>query len=174
MRTLEAGETFPRTQTPKLGGGTLVLGAPSGSHDWQLVVVYRGLHCPICKTYLGKLEKVKPRFHENGIEVVVVSGDPEEKAQSMADELALSVPVGHDLSVAQMRDLGVYVSDPRSPEETDRPFPEPAVFVVNGQGKLHIVDVSNAPFARPDLERLADGLEFIRANDYPIRGTLAG
>ncbi|MEM9497600.1 MAG: thioredoxin peroxidase, partial [Pseudomonadota bacterium] len=44
---------------------------------------------------------------------------------------------------------------------------------VNDQGNLHIVDISNAPFSRPDLEALAGGLEFIRANDYPIRGTYA-
>ena len=173
MKTLEAGQTYPKTEVPKLGGGTLLLGEPSATRDWQLVVVYRGRHCPLCKKYLSKLEELKSRFHDNGVDVVAVSGDPEEKAQAMADELSLSVPVGFDMSIDQMRELGLYISDPRSPQETDQPFPEPGVFVINEQGKLHIVDVSNAPFSRPDLETLANGLDFIRANDYPIRGTHA-
>lgn len=173
MTTLQSGEAFPKQDVPRLGGGTMTLGSPQKGRDWQMVVVYRGLHCPICKKYLTKLEEIKDRFYDNGIDIAVVSGDPEEKAQAMADELGLGVPVGYGLSIDQMQKLGLYVSHPRGPQETDRPFPEPGLFVVNGEGKLHIVDVSNAPFSRPDLESLAGGLEFIRGNDYPIRGTYA-
>ncbi len=71
-----------------------------------------------------------------------------------------------------MRRLGLYVSEPRSPQETDRPFPEPGLFVINPDHQLQIIDVSNAPFARPDLASLLDGLKFIQDKDYPIRGTL--
>lgn len=67
--------------------------------------------------------------------------------------------------------LGLYISAPRSPNETDRLFPEPGLFVVNPEGKAHIIDVSNAPFARPDLRGVLNGLKFIRERDYPIRGT---
>ena len=173
MPTLKSGDTFPSQDVPRLGGGTLTLGQPQGGHDWQMVVVYRGLHCPLCRKYLGKLEELQDRFHGLGVDVVAVSGDPEEKAQAMVDELGLTVPVGYGLSIEQMRALGVYISEPRGPQETDQPFPEPAMFVINGEGRLQIVDISNAPFARPDLESLAGGLEFVRANDYPIRGTWA-
>ena len=58
--------------------------------------------------------------------------------------------------------------------ETDQPFAEPGVFVVNGDGNIQILDISNAPFARPDLEGLLNGVKFVRDNDYPIRGTHAG
>ena len=102
---------------------------------------------------------------------MAVSGDPEEKARKLAEEDNLTLPIGYDMSLQQMADLGLYISDPRSPQETDRPFAEPATFVINGDGELHIVDVSNAPFSRPDLEGLQGGLKFIRENDYPIRGT---
>ncbi len=56
MAGLEAGSVFPTIEVAKLGGGTLVLGEASGEHDWKLVVVYRGLHCPICKKYLAQLD----------------------------------------------------------------------------------------------------------------------
>jgi len=173
MQALQSGDIFPKQGVPRLGGGTLTLGAPGAGHDWQMAVVYRGLHCPLCRKYLGRLETLKPRYHDLGIEVVAVSGDPEQKARALADDLGLTVPVGHDLSTDQMRALGLYISEPRGPQETDRPFPEPGLFVINEEGRLHIVDISNAPFARPDLDALAGGLEFIRANGYPIRGTWA-
>lgn len=173
MQTLQSGDAFPKQTVPRLGGGEIVLGQPDQGHDWQMVVIYRGLHCPLCKRYLGQLEELADGFYAAGIDLVVASGDPEEKAQAFKDEVGLSIPMGFGLTVEQMRDLGVYVSSPRSPKETDRPFPEPGLFVVNSEGKLHIVDISNAPFARPDLKSLLAGLEFIRANDYPIRGTYA-
>src|SRR5216683_4256925 len=61
----------------------------------------------------------------------------------------VALPVGHSLTLDQMRALGLYVSKPRSAQETDRPFPEPGLLVVNSEGKVQIVDISNAPFARP-------------------------
>lgn len=170
MTALAAGSVFPKLDVDRLGGGTLTLGAPQGGHDWQLVVVYRGLHCPLCKTYLSKLRELESDFNALGVDVVAVSGDPEAKAQAMVDEKDLSLTMGYGLSVAQMDTLGVYVSDPRSPQETDQPFPEPGLFVVNGDGAIQMVDVSNAPFLRPDLESVVKGIAFVRSNDYPIRG----
>jgi hypothetical protein len=43
---------------------------------------------------------------------------------------------------------------------------------VNSEGKLHVVDISNNPFVRPELQSLISGLDWIRnpANNYPIRG----
>lgn len=171
MTTLKANETFPKLTISKLGGGEVTLGDPQNGRDWQMVVIYRGLHCPICKKYLKQLEGMQSKFYDSGVDIIAVSGDPQERAQEMKDEQGLSFPIGYDLSLDQMSELGLYVSDPRSPQETDRPFAEPAVFVVNGKGNVQIVDVSNAPFSRPDLEGLADGIKFIREKDYPVRGT---
>ncbi|WP_299654204.1 peroxiredoxin-like family protein [uncultured Tateyamaria sp.] len=171
MTALAAGSDFPKFEVAQLGGGTLTLGAPQGGHDWQLVVVYRGLHCPLCKKYLAQLQELESQFNEAGVDVVAVSGDPQDKAQTMAEEKGLSIRLGHGMSVEQMKTLGLYVSDPRSPNETDRPFAEPGLFVVNGEGSIQMVDVSNAPFLRPDLQGVLNGINFVRANDYPIRGT---
>jgi hypothetical protein len=72
-----------------------------------------------------------------------------------------------------MRARGIYISNPRSPEETDRRFAEPGIFVVNADGNLQITDSSNAPFVRPELAKIAGGIRYVRnpENDYPIRGT---
>ena len=83
--------------------------------------------------------------------------DPEDRARAFIDEFGAIYPVGYGLTVPQTKTLGLYISEPRSEQETDRPFPEPAVFVITTEGLLQIVDISNAPFARPDLAALARG-----------------
>ncbi len=171
-QALTPGAAFPVTAVPRLGGGEITLGRPA-TGDWQLIVVYRGLHCPLCKKYLPTLEAAAPELAAIGIEAVAVSGDPEAKAAAMVAETGLTLPMGHGLTIPQMTALGLFISDPRSAQETDRPFPEPGVFVVNDAGALQIVDISNAPFARPDLAKLTAGLKFVRENAYPIRGTHA-
>lgn len=170
---LKPGERLPKVTVARLGGGDLQLGKPVDDHEWQLVVVYRGKHCPICKTYLAELERTAAEFAKAGVGVIAVSGDPEDRARSFTDEIGVTFPVGYGLTVDQMKVFGLYISEPRSEKETDRPFAEPGLFVINADGKLQILNISNAPFARPDLAELAKGLKFIRDNDYPIRGQLA-
>ena len=170
MSKPQAGAALDPIPLPTVDGGEATLGGPG---RWQMVVVYRGKHCPLCRSYLGGLEKIKDDFAKLETEILLVSGDPLEKASATKSEWELTLPVAYGLSVEQMQTLGLYVSDPRSPEETDRPFPEPGLFVVNPEGKLQIVDISNAPFARPDLAGVARGIGFVREKGYPVRGTHA-
>lgn len=169
---IKAGATFPEMKVQVLNGELTELGKPESGHDWKLVVVYRGKHCPICTKYLNTLETVLPSFYDNGVDVIAVSGDSKEQLEAHLEDLDISFPIAYGLTVEQMNTLGLYISDPRSAKETDHPFAEPAVFVVNGEGNIQIVDISNAPFSRPDLEALANGLVFVRKpeNNYPIRG----
>ena len=166
---LKAGAAMPRMTLAKAGGGTAEIG---GKRDgWQVVVVYRGLHCPLCKRYLTTLDSLAEGFAAINAEVLAVSADPREKAEAEKQELGLAIDVAYDLSREQMRTLGLYISEPRSPQETDRPFAEPGVFVVNPEGAAQIIDVSNAPFARPDLNGILNGLKVVQEKNYPPRGT---
>jgi len=171
-KKLSAGQTLPHISVAKLSGGELSLFSPDNDLSWRMVVVYRGKHCPICTHFLSNLNTLIPQFNELGVDVVAVSADSEQQTLDQTSELNLDYEIGYELSIAQMQELGLYISDPRSPEETDHPFPEPAVFVANENNQLQIVDVSNAPFIRPDLELILRGLRFIRNpdNNYPIRG----
>jgi peroxiredoxin len=166
---LQAGSEMPKMSLPKVGGGEMDLSSAKG---WQMLVVYRGKHCPICRTYLKTLDGLLDQFKAASTEVVAVSADTKDKAETEAKEEGWRFPVGYNLSLEQMRSLGLYISEPRSPQETDRPFPEPGLFVINPDGKLQIVDVSNAPFARPELNAVLRGIKFIQEKQYPIRGTL--
>lgn len=168
---IQAGVKFPDIDVQMLNGDIKSLGTPDNGHDWKLVVVYRGQHCPICTKYLNQLETVKSSFADAGVDIIAVSGDSKEQLESHLEKLDIDFPIAYGLTVEQMNTLGLYISEPRSEKETDHPFAEPGVFVVNADGEIQIVDISNAPFARPELEALANGLAFIQKNDYPIRGT---
>ena len=102
-----------------------------------------------------------------------VSADSKAQLEEHLTRLDVNFPLHYGLTPEQMQELGLYVSLPRSEKETDHNFPEPGLFVVNADRKLQVVDLSNNPFARPDLEIFVSGLEWIRApeNNYPIRGT---
>jgi peroxiredoxin len=71
---------------PLVTGGQFVLGEkPAAKFD--LVVVYRGLHCPICAKYLIELETLTPEFHKLCVNVVALSSDNAERAQAMAEKI---------------------------------------------------------------------------------------
>ena len=168
---LRAGTPFPDIQVQMLDDEIKSLGKPENGHDWKLVVVYRGKHCPICTKYLNQLETIKSAFFDTGVDIIAISGDSKQQLDEHLEKLTISFPIAYGLTIEQMQTLGLYISDPRSEKETDHPFAEPGVFVINAKGAIQIIDISNAPFVRPELEALANGLSFIRENDYPIRGT---
>ena len=168
---LTSGGTLPAITLPLVNGGEITLGHTTNPNTWQVVIVYRGLHCPLCNKYLKRLEELRDAFTNANAELIAISGDPLEKAQTIVTNNKLQFPVAYGLSIEQMRQLGLYISDPRSPEETDRPFAEPATFALNSDGQLHLIEISNTPFNRADLAELLDTVEWIQENDYPIRGT---
>lgn len=164
---LDAGAAFPDLSWPTVDGGVL---APSKETGWRALIVYRGQHCPLCKGYLKTLNELLEDFRTAGVAVSVLSADTLEQAKADAEKYRWQFPVAYGLTTDQMRQLGLYVSSPLSPEETDHPFPEPGLFVINSEGRAQIIDISNAPFARPDLKSLLGGLQYVVAKAYPIRG----
>ena len=170
---IEAGAPFPVLEATSLDGRREDLSQPAEGADWRMVVVYRGRHCPMCTKYLNQLAQHADVLRDVGIDLVAVSGDSEAQLREHLENLEVGFPLYHGLSIEQMKMLGLYISHPRSPQETDHPFPEPGLFVINGEGRVQVVDISNNPFSRPAIETLVKGLRWIRdpENNYPIRGT---
>lgn len=171
---LKAGDTFPTLEATTLDGTKVRLGQPQGDATWQAVFVYRGKHCPLCTKYLNEIETYKQAFSDAGVDILAVSGDSKQQLEQHLEKLDISFPIAYGLNEQQMKTLGLYISLPRSKAETDHNFAEPGLFVVNEHGNLHVVDLSNNPFVRPELGALTRGLAWIRnpENHYPIRGTL--
>ncbi len=167
----DAGKTLPSFSVNTPDGGKLNLGG--NTNGWQLLVVYRGKHCGRCKPYLNQVESMQKRWNDAGFDVVAISADTAAKASADIAEYGWTFPVGCDLDEATMHALGLYVSDPLTPDETDRRFAEPAVFCLRSDGTVQIAAISNGPSARPDLEALLDGMIFTIENEKPPRGTAA-
>lgn len=170
---LHAGDSFPTLPVLDDSGTAVDISKPTGDADWQMVVVYRGRHCPLCTKFLNALAGYRDRLAAIGVDIAAVSADSQEQLDEHRARLEVNFPLYHGLTFEQMQTLGLYISIPRSAEETDHNFAEPGLFVINGDGALQVADLSNNPFSRPDLEILVSGLEWIRApeNNYPIRGT---
>lgn len=168
---LDSGGILPEITLPLVSGSEATLGQAADPQNWRLVFIYRGLHCPICHQYLKKLDSLREQFLEAKAEIIVASGDPEEKAKAMVEQEGLKLQVAYGLSIEQMQSLGLWISEPRSTDETDRPFAEPALFAINTDGKIQLIDQSNTPFNRSDLVELLDTVIWVQENNYPIRGT---
>ena len=164
-----AGKALPVFSANRLDGAPMTFEGSNG--QWFLLVVYRGKHCGRCKKYLNKLESMQAQWKEAGFDMLVVSADTLEKANSDQKEFGWTFDMACELSESDMTDLGLYISDPLSPDETDRRFAEPAVFVIRPDNTVQITAISNGPSARPDLEELLDGMIFTIENDKPARGT---
>lgn len=158
----------PALDLPKIGGGSIKVGVPKDR--WTMLFVYRGKHCPRCKRFLNKLDAALSEWTAV-MDVVVVSADTEEKAEADRAEFGWTFDLCYGLTENQMRALGLYVSDPLSEAETSSRFAEPGAFGIRPDGTLMLVEISNGPAARPDLEELLDGMIFNITNDRPTRGT---
>ncbi len=174
---------MPRLPVPALDvatttGERFVLGAAPGE-KFDLVVFYRGLHCPICAKYLLELERLAPEFAQRGVQVVAVSSDDADRAKQMADKVKASgVKFGYGLSLPSAREWGLYISASRGKTsigiEEPALFSEPAVYIVRPDGTLYYGAVQTMPFARPPFQDLLGAIDFAIAKDYPARGEYSG
>ncbi len=110
---------MPRQKTPNLtlpllGGGQFDLSAETNPRG-TVVCFYRGLHCPICATYLKELERLTPDFADRGVGTVAVSSDGEDRARALAEKIeAKNLRFTHDLPLSEARDnWGLYISTSR-------------------------------------------------------------
>jgi peroxiredoxin len=171
-------QTVPTLTVETLGGGSFDLSAVSADFA-TLVVFYRGLHCPICATYLKELGRLLPDLKERGVEVIALSSDDQERTQQMADKVGFDdLTFGYGLPLTMAKDWGLYISTGRGKtsigiEEPDL-FSEPGVFLVKPDGTLYFASVQTMPFVRPHFQEMLGALDFVKKNDYPARGEYTG
>lgn len=174
---------MPRYPVPALNvalttGERFVLGAAPAPH-FDMVVFYRGLHCPICAKYLLELERLAPEFAQRGVNLLAVSSDDADRGQLMAEKIKASgVKLGHGMSLKTAREWGLNISAGRGKTsigiEEPALFSEPGVFLVRPDGTLYYGAVQTMPFARPSFQDLLGAVDFAIAKDYPARGEYTG
>ena len=165
-----AGAAVPAITVDKVGGGKVTIGG--ARPGWQLVVVYRGKHCPICRVQLGQFAEKLDELTKLGVEVVAISMDDADRAKVVHEEWDTGdLRLGYGLSEADARALGLFLSDKRAGSEEPEVFCEPGLFLVRPDGTLFLISVQNVPFARPPLAELMMGINYVLNNDYPVRGS---
>ena len=173
----------PRQKTPDLslpivGGGTFTL-SDEPSPRGTVVTFYRGLHCPICATYLKELERLSPEFAKRGVGTIAISSDGSERAAAMATKIEASrLRIAYDLTLAQAREWGLFISTSRGKTsigiEEPALFSEPGLFLVNADLSLYYLNVQSMPFVRPHFSELLAALDFAIDKSYPARGEYTG
>lgn len=165
---------FPRQPVPALsvatvGGGQWTLADQHPEH-FTMVVVYRGLHCPICAGYLRDLDSKLPEFTSRGVSVVAISSDDATRAATAKEKWKLgALTVGYNLDLATARRMGLYISSGHGADEPAL-FVEPGLFLIRADGTLYFASVQTMPFARPAFADILGAIDYVIAKNYPARG----
>lgn len=168
----------PDLTLPTLDHGTFDLSAETAERG-TVICFYRGLHCPICATYLGEFEKRVSDFADRGVATIAVSTDGQARTREMADKIgAKGLRFAYDLPLAKAREWGLYISTSRGKTsigiEEPPLFAEPGLFMVTPEQHLYYGSVQTMPFVRPHFSELVGALDFAIKNDYPARGEYTG
>jgi peroxiredoxin len=164
----------PKQQAPELnfkliGGGTWNL-AKQNPEKFTMVVFYRGLHCPVCKSYTEELQKMKPKYQELGVNITTVSMDTEARARTSKKEWDVAdIPMGYNLTEEQAKAWNLYLSKGIKDSEPSL-FSEPGLFLIRPNNEVYYVAINSEPFGRPHLRSFVKSLDFVITKDYPSRG----
>lgn len=106
---LSAGSNFPTMSANTLDGNTIALGRTHHDAIWQMIVVYRGQHCPLCTKFLNRLEEFKTRLLKIGLDIVAVSADSRAQVEAHKEKLTTSFPIAYGLTQVRCNNSG-YIS----------------------------------------------------------------
>lgn len=156
---------------PLVNGGDFVLHEQT-PEAFQILVFYRGLHCPKCKDYLRDIERRYEALCNQGLSIVAISMDSKDRAETTKSDWDLkNLPVAHSLGLLDAKAYGLFISDGRPDSNEPDLFSEPALFVIKPDGAIYAEYVQNTPFGRPPIADIAAGLDYVIQHDYPTRGT---
>lgn len=164
----------PREQAPELeiklvNDTSWKLSAQSPEH-FTMIVFYRGLHCPVCKSYLEDLQTLLPKFIEKGVTMLAISSDKEAVAKETYEKWNIKdVPLGFEFPVEDAAKWGLFVSKGIKESEPEK-FLEPGLFLIKPDGSVFYEAIQSMPFGRPSFIEILGGIKFVLKSDYPARG----
>ncbi|PZW42382.1 alkyl hydroperoxide reductase subunit AhpC [Mesonia algae] len=164
----------PRQEVPELVVNTV------NGMDWNLretepenfnlIIFYRGLHCPVCKSYLEELNGLISDYSERGVNVIAISSNNKELAEKTVKNWDIeNVTIGYDMPIEEARKWDLYISEGINDKEPNE-FIEPALFLIRPDQTLYASSIQSMPFARPKLKELLKSIDFVLDKDYPARG----
>lgn len=165
-------DTMPALDARLVGGGRWAL-AREKPEKLALLAFYRGLFCPVCRVWVGELDRLAHEFESRGVSVIALSCDKKEAAERAAEAWGLeNLRVGYAVDPEDARRAGLYISEgrgvnPASNEKEPMLFTEPAVLLVRPEGELYAAWIQSTPYARPHLDEILGAVDKFVAQDLP-------
>jgi peroxiredoxin len=163
---------MPALDARLVGGGRWAL-AREKADKLALLAFYRGVFCPVCRVWLGDLDKLLPEFYKRGVSVIALSCDKKDAAERAVKEWGLQrLRVGYNLAPDDARQAGLYISEgrginPATNQKEPMLFTEPAILLVKPEGELYAAWIQSTPYARVHIAEVLAAVDNFVATDLP-------
>ena len=142
---LNAGDTFPTFEAPRVGGGTLTL-PDELAGSWGVVLFTRGAWCSYCRTQLTDFQRHLTQLTEAGAKVISLSVDPEDAATENVASLGVTFPVAYGFDPEQAaRTVGTYLSNGNDGHPT---YTQATGFILTPTGQVAVAVYSSSAIGR--------------------------
>jgi len=138
-----------------------------------LLAFYRGIFCPICRSWVADLDRLVPEFEKRGVSVIALSCDKKEGAEKAVKDWGLKkLRVGYRLDVEDARRAGLYISEgrgtnPATGQKEPMLFAEPALLLVRPEGELYAAWIQSTPYARVHIAEILTAVDNFVAKSLP-------
>jgi peroxiredoxin len=170
-------DTMPALDARLAGGGRWAL-AREKADKLALLAFYRGIFCPVCRVWVGELDRLAHEFERRGVSVIALTCDKKDAAERAVKEWGIAnLRVGYAVDPEDARKAGLYISEgrgvnPVSNEREPMLFTEPAILLVRPEGELYAAWIQSTPYARPHLADVLAAVEkFVGQNLPDPRGS---
>ncbi len=137
--------------------------------NFTMIIVYRGIHCPVCKSYLEELQTKISKFTDLGVNLIAISSDTEAIAKKTYKDWDIAdIPVGFEFPIEEARKWGLFISS--GIKDEPKHFIEPALFLIRPDQTIYAESIQSMPFARPAFDDVLKAIKFVLDKDYPARG----
>lgn len=155
-----------------LADGTAWTLAGESPRNFTLLAFYRGLHCPICRTWLVELQRLARDFESRGTQLVALSAEPAERVARAQREWNLGgLRMAGGVPLEAARSIGLFISRGRgaNAQGIDEPsfFIEPALVLARPDGRLYAAWMQSTPFARVHPAEVLVAIDNFIARDLP-------
>lgn len=166
MAKLSLGQDVPTFSLIDTEGGLFQLDKhlEEDNNRWHMLVFFRGEWCPVCNEQMEELQQNISTFTELDVHVIAIAKDEMDSLRKLKQKHSLDFPVLQDHEQAAIDSFGVFMHTEDDPYEDHGEHGEPAIFLIDDNGKLMAQYLQSSPFGRPSVDGLVTTIKYIRKN----------
>lgn len=152
---LRNGSVAPDFSLESLNGADISLNSFKGKP--VILIFVRGKFCPTTYRYLAAYQDFYGRIKDLGCELICICTDKNEDLLTLSNEIHISFPLLSDVEHTVGDNYGVY----KDLRKSGRAFSEPAVIIVDKNGKIAYQVISSGPKGLPSPGDIAPVLLYM-------------